>query len=203
MAGALSVKELLSRAQAARHKQFLRGFYRQAAAAVPAGKRSAHARAVARRMDALGMFHDAQTVGLYVSVGPEVDTAPLFDLCRKARKAVAVPVVEPKTSALNYALVSGDTRWKKNLYGIPEPEGESRRLIDPGNVDLLVVPGRAFTSEGIRLGAGAGYYDRFMERYPRALTVGVAYDEQIALFLPAQPHDAVLDAVITPTRTFY
>ena len=66
--------------------------------------------------------------------------------------------------------------------------------------DAAVNPGRAFTSEGGRLGAGAGYFDRFLERHPDVLTAALAFDEQVVPRLPLNAQDRPMDWVVTPTR---
>ncbi|MCE5312666.1 MAG: hypothetical protein LLF86_05880 [Nitrospiraceae bacterium] len=49
------------------------------------------------------------------------------------------------------------------------------------------------------MGYGKGYYDRLLKGR-RAMAVGLAYDEQIVESLPIEPHDVVLDMVVTDKR---
>lgn len=70
--------------------------------------------------------------------------------------------------------------------------------IDPSSLDVVVVPGLAFTVDGHRLGQGGGHFDRFLPRLsPACLTVGVAFGEQVVDSVPMEPHDVVVDVVIT------
>lgn len=63
---------------------------------------------------------------------------------------------------------------------------------------LVFVPGLAFTREGQRLGRGAGFYDRFLTgRGANAVKIGICFEFQIVDSLPSEPHDVVLDAVVT------
>ncbi|MBL8023076.1 MAG: 5-formyltetrahydrofolate cyclo-ligase [Elusimicrobia bacterium] len=87
---------------------------------------------------------------------------------------------------------------QQNVYGILEPV--SPQWVE--GLDLLVVPGAAFTSRGDRLGAGAGYYDRFLVRRPSLRTIGVCFDEQMAVRLPRAAHDRKVDQVVSPSRLF-
>jgi len=69
---------------------------------------------------------------------------------------------------------------------------------DPAVIDVVVVPGVAFSVSGDRLGQGQGWYDRFLERLaPGAVAIGVAFAEQIAASLPTEDHDRRMDLVIT------
>lgn len=69
---------------------------------------------------------------------------------------------------------------------------------DPMSLDVVVVPGLAFTVAGLRLGQGGGHFDRFLPRLsPACLTIGVGFGEQLVETVPVEPHDVVLDLVIT------
>ena len=61
---------------------------------------------------------------------------------------------------------------------------------DPATIDVVIVPGTAFTPDGHRLGQGGGWYDRFLPRLrPDCLTVGVGFAPQLVEQLPVEPHD--------------
>ncbi len=69
---------------------------------------------------------------------------------------------------------------------------------DPRVVDVVVVPGLAFTASGERLGQGGGWYDRFLPRVrPGCVTIGVGFEPQLVEAVPVEPHDVRLDVVIT------
>lgn len=75
---------------------------------------------------------------------------------------------------------------------VPEDEPE------PAAIDLVLVPGVAFTADGWRLGQGGGWYDRFLPMLrPDAVTVGVAFAAQVVDALPVEPHDVRVDLVVT------
>jgi len=69
---------------------------------------------------------------------------------------------------------------------------------DPLTVDVVIVPGTAFTPDGHRLGQGGGWYDRFLGTVrPDCVTIGVAFAPQILDELPVEPHDVRLHVVVT------
>ena len=75
---------------------------------------------------------------------------------------------------------------------VPEDEPE------PSTLDVVLVPGVAYTADGWRLGQGGGWYDRFLPMLrPDAVTVGVAFAVQIVDALPVEPHDVPVDHVVT------
>lgn len=64
--------------------------------------------------------------------------------------------------------------------------------------DLIVVPCLAFDKKCNRLGWGGGWYDRFLAEQPRALKIGLAYqDSFVESGLPTEPHDITLDKIVT------
>ena len=78
----------------------------------------------------------------------------------------------------------------------------SQDLCRVDEVGIILVPGLAFTEEGMRLGRGAGFYDRFLPQYPEALRVGLAFHEQISNSVPTEAWDQPLDMVLTDEGVF-
>ena len=71
-----------------------------------------------------------------------------------------------------------------------------------GGVDLVLMPGLAFTLSGHRLGRGKGYYDTYLEkhqtivnRYPA--TLALAFSEQVLDYVPTTEYDVTLDQVLS------
>lgn len=75
-----------------------------------------------------------------------------------------------------------------------------------GGVDVIIVPGRAFTKSGHRLGRGKGYYDTYLYNYSRTTNgrmpylIGLAYSQQIFDELPVSSHDIMMNEVIYDNR---
>ena len=85
---------------------------------------------------------------------------------------------------------------------VPAVDGDALRVmpgdVDPGQLDIAIVPGLAFTPRGERLGQGGGHFDRFLPLLDDGcLRVGVAFREQLLATLPTLGHDASVDTVIT------
>jgi 5-formyltetrahydrofolate cyclo-ligase len=84
-------------------------------------------------------------------------------------------------------------------FGAMEPIGG--RLLDPAELDLVIVPGVAFDRSGNRVGYGAGYYDRFLRRTrPGVPAVAVAFAVQVVPEVPAGGTDRRVDAIVTETE---
>ena len=86
---------------------------------------------------------------------------------------------------------------RPGAFGIVEP-GPEARLCEPRELDLVIVPGTAFTAAGARMGRGRGYYDKYLAQPEvHAVKIGVCYAHQLVGELPSEPHDVAMDCVIT------
>jgi 5-formyltetrahydrofolate cyclo-ligase len=134
-------------------------------------------------------YQQAHTVMAFVSFGNELDTDPLF-----ARLAVeGKRLVLPRVEASGIVPADGDTPLIASKFGVLEPSGPP---IDVAEIDLVIVPGLAFTLAGDRLGYGRAYYDRFLPTVP-APSIGVCFSEQLVDEMPVEPHDVRVDMVVT------
>ena len=86
----------------------------------------------------------------------------------------------------------------------PEATGDRPEAIEAtaDGLDLVLVPGLAFTRCGKRLGRGKGFYDSYFERSAKAgkrpkLLLGLAFKEQVLDDIPVDEHDFVLDKVLS------
>jgi len=61
----------------------------------------------------------------------------------------------------------------------------------------VLVPGLAFSTAGVRLGFGAGYYDRWLAGHPAALRIGLCFEYQVLPQIPCEVHDASLDYLVS------
>lgn len=81
---------------------------------------------------------------------------------------------------------------------IPAGKRDAAYPADPRSLDVVVVPGLAFTLHGDRLGQGAGWYDRLLDELrDDCVSIGVGFAEQIVDFVPTEPHDQRIDVIVT------
>ena len=151
-------------------------------------------RQVAEQLRSLIEQSGARVVALFAPLADEVQIGSLAEqlVCR-----VALPRVgdmadgTPDMKFFYYdkqSLAAG-------AYGIQEPQ--AGEVCSAADIDVMVVPGVAFTLAGDRLGRGKGYYDRYMAREGfRAQTIGVCYACQLCDELPVEEHDRRVDRVI-------
>jgi 5-formyltetrahydrofolate cyclo-ligase len=81
--------------------------------------------------------------------------------------------------------------------------GEPGKELDPGLLDLVIVPGVAFSRAGGRMGNGQGYYDRLLHRVrPDCTLIGLCYESQLFENLIVGPHDVFMDKVVTEAAIY-
>jgi 5-formyltetrahydrofolate cyclo-ligase len=173
---------------------------RAARSAYPREAREVAAQAVAARALELSAIADATMVLAYAATAEELDASPLVHALRARGARVAYPrVIGPGELALHWCRNEGDLA--PGYCGILEPIADTPPASAP-EFDVVLVPGTAFDKACGRLGMGGGYYDRLLPMLRSdALTVGLAFDEQVIDAVPAEAHDVPLGAVVTPTRT--
>jgi 5-formyltetrahydrofolate cyclo-ligase len=135
----------------------------------------------------------------------EVLTDGLLQQTMALGKQVVLPLVQPDRQELGlYAITDLERDLAPGYCGILEPDPQRTRAVAPETIDLVLVPGVAFDMCGGRLGFGAGFYDRLLDRLPRDVpTVGLAFDFQVMPRLPLLPHDVKLAAVATDVRLIW
>ena len=155
--------------------------------------------AVLEKLRRLAEFRESKVLMFYAATDQEVDTKPLLESALREGRCVVVPRIDRKAGSLvpvkirdaGKDLVAGS-------YGILEPREELARPFDPGQIDLVLVPGVAFDKSGRRLGRGKGYYDRFLKTLPpRIKRYGLAFDFQIFESVPFGNSDVSVHHVIT------
>lgn len=99
-----------------------------------------------------------------------------------------------------HRIYSLDDVGRNPLTGIKEPMNDDPE--DEESISLVLVPGRAFTIDGCRLGRGNGGYDRWIslqrKRNPATRFIGICFDRQIVQEIPMEEHDERVDIVIAP-----
>ncbi len=173
-------------------KTSLRRTVRAAREDLTAAQRWQAADAAVTRLASLPDVHRARTVLLYAAGGSELDVMGLATRLRERGVTVCFPRVAGDELI---PVAASPLALRPGYRGIAEPDGPARDLAD---LDVVVVPGLAFDLAGGRLGQGGGHYDRLLRRVPtHTVRVGVGYSCQLVPRVPVQPHDEVVDLVVT------
>ena len=134
----------------------------------------------------------ASVIALFIPLPDEPQTDNFIKHLLLQNKRVVVPRIEGEEMNF-YDISEGLTA---GAFGIMEPAATSP--IEPSEIDVMIVPGVAFTSQGARLGRGKGFYDKYLSHKDfHAYTIGVCYPCQVVENIPIEEHDKRLDCVIS------
>jgi len=152
---------------------------------------------IAQRLFIEPIFNACHTLQIYIAKQFEVQTEQIVLCAWLLKKRVVVPAFLEN----NQVVLS---EWAENGERVAGPFGIRMplhvRAVDPCEVDLWIVPGVAFDTQGNRLGFGGGVFDRLLKG-TRGFKVGLAFDFQVVDALPADKTDQPIDQIITEKRT--
>jgi len=159
--------------------------------------------AISRRVLALSGYGRSDTVMAYAAFRHEVDPSCIVEAAWAAGKRVVLPCSNPGEKSLELFAVESWEQLAPGTYGIREPAPGRCQRVGADEVDLVCVPGVAFTREGGRLGYGGGYYDRFLSLLRAdAVSVGLAFELQLVPDLPPGEHDLRVRLVVTEVAVY-
>jgi 5-formyltetrahydrofolate cyclo-ligase len=158
----------------ASEKAALRSQMQQRLRAITAEDRESYSDEICERVLEMTPWAEAQNVILFTPLPSEPIITPLKLDC-DARKVACVKI--PQSS-----------RSETDLH-LPEA------------IDLILVPGIAFSKDRHRLGRGGGFFDRLLAGPAKgAFKLGICFSFQVLETLPNEAPDIVMDAVVTDER---
>ena len=194
-----SLVDPVRRAKQAIRKQILDA----RAALTPSQRADLSALITARLLDTPEVAR-AGCVLAYLAFGHELATAAFVSQLRERNVSTVLPRIDRATHRLQLYHVwdiASDT--VPGVWGIREPDPARCVAADMGELDLIVVPGVAFTPAGERLGYGGGYYDELLSRSATLPPlIAPAFDLQVVSVLPTTPHDHRVDVVVTQSAMY-
>lgn len=145
-------------------------------------------------------FRRARQVFAYVPMPHEVGGGALPGSILSAGKTLGLPVCDVKTHTMQFYRLDSTDELQEGAYRIPVPPVSAERLLTPDKDTLIVVPMLGIDAAGFRLGAGGGFYDRYLAAYP-AETIGLCYAACRVTSLPHDSYDKPIQRCITEKTT--
>lgn len=144
-------------------------------------------------------FKNSKNILFYVSFNNEVDTHEIIkELLKNNQKRIIIPFVQKNKIILQLSELEDFNDLEPKTFGILEPKDDKIKKFDPGNVELVIVPGIAFDRRGHRIGYGLGHYDRFLAGLKKKTKkIALAFDFQIIDKIPEEEHDIAMDIIVT------
>ena len=137
-------------------------------------------------------YQQAKTIYGYLPYNQEVRTVAMLQKALDDGKRVAVP--KCYGDEMRFIYLDDLSQVEKGYCGIPEPIADEPVAQD--QTALVLMPGLAFTREGLRMGYGGGFYDKFLASEPGHPTLALCYDFQMVEHIPTEEYDIPVDTVL-------
>jgi len=148
------------------------------------------------------LIAEGETVMVFTSKEKEVNTRPLIEALFEQKNPVVVPIIQKEDVSLRLSYIRNMSVLVPSTFGVPEPIGNEIPA-KPQDVDTIILPMLGFDRAGGRIGYGAGYYDRFLEKNPDLTKIGIAFGCQEMDGLPIDPNDVRMDLIVTEDGVVY
>jgi len=140
------------------------------------------------------VFKDANKIGVYYPIGSEVLTQDIMQEILSSGKELFLPkVIEDE---IEFRKIIDFSCLEKGNFDIMEPKDDCPV---EDNLDLLLVPTVGISQDGIRLGYGHGFYDKFLSKN-KVETVSLIYEKQVIKKIPRSEYDIVMNWILTEDR---
>lgn len=148
-------------------------------------------------------FLEAECLCSYAPTKSEININAISQHAWNAGKNVLFPLCsEAEKGIMHFCLCSGFSDLAAGAYGILEPKPRCPFIAEEtlnSEKTVVLVPALGFTAQGFRLGYGQGFYDRFLSKIPKAVTVGITFSELINDTIPVEPWDKPVQYLATET----
>ena len=140
------------------------------------------------------IFKEATKIGAYYPIGSEVLTQDIMQEILSEGKELFLPKVKGKK--IEFRKITDFSCLERGGFDIMEPKEDC----PVGNsLDLLLVPTVGISKEGVRLGYGHGFYDKFLSEN-QIETIALTYEKQIIKKIPKSDHDIIMNWILTEER---
>ncbi|GGE74028.1 5-formyltetrahydrofolate cyclo-ligase [Priestia taiwanensis] len=146
-------------------------------------------------------WQSANVIGITISLSYEVNTRAIIEAAWEQGKIVVVPKCKPSTREMTFYRITSFADVEESYSNLFEPIVEKTIAYAQNSIDLLVLPGVAFTRDGRRLGYGGGYYDRYLSIFT-GNHLALAYESQMVKDIPINEHDKKMKKVVTEEKVY-
>lgn len=147
-------------------------------------------------------YQKSRHIMAYMDFRNEVRTGRLIAHALSHGKRVSVPITDIKGKKLTPSeLLDYPGDLEPGAWGILEPKKSLVRPVDPGDLDMVLIPGVAYDAGGNRLGYGGGFYDRFLPgTSPETVYLAPAFEVQMVDNVLPGPLDVPVHLIVTEKR---
>jgi 5-formyltetrahydrofolate cyclo-ligase len=143
-------------------------------------------------------FRQARTVMAYMAFGKEACLLPLMNSSHDKRWVIPRTLAKPEPHLMLHPY--DPARLARHRFGMLEPDA-SLPVVEPGELNLVLVPGLAYDRRGYRLGFGGGFYDRFLPHIA-ANKIGIVFASLIVEYIPNDHFDQCVDVLASESGIY-
>ena len=142
-------------------------------------------------------INNLKNIACYYPSNYELSTLKLFKLLNSEKRiSILLPCIS--NGSMKFVKWNLQEPLKVNKFGFLEPIQVSK-ISKP---DLIVAPLLAFDKSKNRLGYGKGYYDKFLKKNKKTITVGIAFSFQKYNKIKTSNYDVKLNYILTDKGIF-
>ena len=162
-------------------------------------ERAVKSAAICHFLKEIPALRQAETVFSYAASPVEANLDEINQVLAAQGKRVCFPLCYSDGIMQAVLPAPNDPQaWRRGAFGIREPIPERSTVVDPEEIDVVLVPCVVFDDRGGRCGHGKGYYDRFLEGIsPNVLKILIAFDAQKTDGVAMEETDVRMDMVVT------
>lgn len=143
-------------------------------------------------------WREAEIIAATMAQKIELNTQPIIEKAWEEGKQVVLPRAK-KNRIMDFVRYTPETPLETSPFGLLEPAA-ALPAIPKADIDMVIVPGLAFSDKGYRIGFGGGYYDRFLADYT-GKTVSLIFNEQKIPSFEIESFDIPVSLLITVNET--
>lgn len=180
-------------------KKNLRKSLIQQRQAISLAEWQARSRAICQHLSQSEIYRRAQVVLAYMSTRQEPDLSTLWK-DSPASKRWGLPRCVGQDLVWHHCAPPNPEQFQVGAYGILEPIA-TLPVLNPPEVDLILVPAVACDRKGFRLGYGGGFYDRLLSnpQWANKATIGIVFEFAYVEHLPSDEWDYPMQSICTET----
>ena len=144
-------------------------------------------------------WQNSRTIEITISKPPELNTWNIIKRGWEEGKKIVVPKCLPEKRQLIFYELHDFHQLEQSYFNLYEPDPKKSTSVHNSSIELMIVPGLAYTIQGYRLGFGGGYYDRLLSDFS-GRTVSLAFEEQLIDTMPIEPFDMKVMTILTEKR---
>ncbi len=161
--------------------------------AIPVDAREEYSAKLRELLSAYLQTDTPLNIALYAPLPHEVNLLPLLQ--QYPWHHYAFPRCLPQRQLVFHHVKNAENELHPEAMEILTPAAELP-IIEPQHLDIIIVPGVAFTRHGLRIGYGGGYYDRYLPHCAQAKLISLAFPQQMVEHIPTEAHDLRIPLVL-------